>query len=121
MDAKSLAKKLLAADPAILRVLILDKKGEALAHVYSETYPKKARLGSETEQKLGAKDMLTFAMFEQAEGNYGTIDFILLAFKDAKVMLMRNEKQGFNVAARILRSANAEYLHTKLDPILNKS
>ena len=119
MNAESLAKKLLASDQAILRVLVLGKTGEELAHVYSKAYPKRDRLGTETEKKFGELDTVTLAMFKQAESRYGTADFILLAFKNAKVMLMRSEKQGFYLAVRILRSANAEYLHTKLEPILN--
>jgi|GEM_PF-819983 len=118
MDAASLAEKLLATDPTILRVLVLDKQGQEIAHVYSEAYPEKARLGTEAEKKFGNIDTLTLQMFEQAEKKYGTMNFILLAFRDAKVILIQNKKHGFYLALRILRSANAEYLCSKLEPII---
>jgi hypothetical protein len=121
MGMESLAERVLAADPTILRVLVLSATGEELAHVYSETYSEKARLGGEVETRFGEIDSLTIAMFAQAEKNYGTMEFILLAFKEAKVMLLRNGKLGVYLALRIRRSADAEYLRTILEPIFNGS
>ncbi len=121
MDAASLAEKLLATDPTILRVLVLDELGQEITHVYSGKYPEKARLGTEAEKRFGTIDTITLQMFEQAEKKYGTMDFILLAFKDAKVMLIQDKKHGLYLALRILRSANAEYLRIKLEPIISRT
>lgn len=118
LDAESLGREVLSADPAILRVLVLDKQGDVLARVYSEEYPQKARLGKDAEEKVARLDILTIQMFQQVESIHGSIDFILLAYKGAKVMLMHSKKHGVFLAARILRSANAEYLHAKVEPIL---
>ncbi len=118
MDAESLAKKILAADPAILRVLVIDEQGGEVAHVDSEAYGKKDRLGMEEEKKVARLDSLAIGMFQQEEKVYGAMDFILLAFKESKVMLTYSQKHGVYLALRILRSANAEYLHTKIRPIV---
>jgi hypothetical protein len=118
MGMDSLAEKILAADPAILRVLVLDAEGNRLAHVYSERYPEKKRLAERAEKRLAQIDSLTVSMFAQAEKSYGPLSFVLIAFKEAKVMLMRNMKLGVYVALRLPRSANAEYLHTILEPII---
>ena len=118
LDAESLGKKLLSADPAILRVFVLDRAGRELAHVYSEAYPKEERLGRESEIRLESLDIAALEMFKQAEQDHGPLDFILLVFKDAKVMLMQSKAQGLYLAIRILPSANAESLRTRLEPIL---
>jgi hypothetical protein len=99
-------------------VLIIDKQGGELAHLYSNKYLEKARLGIETEAKVARLDSVALGMFQQQEKYYGSMDFILLAYKEAKVMLMYSKKHGVFLAARILRSANAEYLHTRIEPIL---
>jgi hypothetical protein len=118
VDPEFLGKKILAVDPAILRVFVLDQQGGELAHVYSETYPEKERVDAEAETKFARLDSISLGMFQQQEKFYGAMDFILLAYKEAKLMLMYSEKHGVHLAARIICSANAEYLHTKVRAIL---
>ena len=108
----------MAADPIILRVLILDKMGNELAHVYSEAYPPKARLGKETEEEYGRIDTLFIEAFSQEEKSYGKMDFILIAYETTKVMLMPSRKNDAFVAVRIPRSANVEYLSNKVKQII---
>jgi hypothetical protein len=118
-NPEQLGAEVLAADRSFLRVLVLDKTGGELAHVYSRNYPPKARLGKETEEKYGFIDILFLETFAQEEKSYGKMNFILLVFETAKVMLMQSRKEGVYLAARIPRAANAEYLFTKVKPILN--
>lgn len=101
-------------------MLVVDKSGAELAHVYSEAYPEKARLGKQAEEKVARLDALAIGMFQQKESLYGPMRFILLAYEETKVMLMHSKKHEVYLAARILRSANAEYLHTKIEPILDQ-
>ena len=102
-----------------MRVLVLDKAGREIAHVYSQSYPPKARLGKEAEEKYGLIDTLFLETFAQEEKSYGTMNFILVVFETTKVMLMRSRKEGVYLAARIPRAANAEYLFAKVKPILD--
>ena len=99
-------------------MLVLSKTGEELAHVYSRNHPPKARLEKETEGKYGLIDTLFLETFAQEEKSYGKMNFILLVFETTKVMLMQSKKEGVYLAARIPRAANAEYLFTKVKPIL---
>jgi hypothetical protein len=114
----SLGSRVLAADPIILRVLVLDKMGNELAHVYSEAYPPKARLGKETEEAYGRIDTLFMEAFSQAEKSNGKMNFILIAYETTKVMLMPSRKNDVFLAVRIPRSANVEYLSNKVKQII---
>ena len=121
LNAESLSQKILSADPAILRVFIIDEKGKELTHVYSKELPKKARLGKKAEEMVAGRDVLALGMFQQEESFYGSMDFILIAYKGTKVMLMYSKKHRVYLAARILRSGNVEYLHTKIEQVLKQS
>jgi len=122
LSAESLSRKILSADAAILRVLIIDEEGKELAHVYSKELPKRARLGKKAEEMVAGRDVLALGMFQQEEESlYGSMDFILLAYKKTKVMLMYSKKHRVYLAARILRSGNVEYLHTKIEQVLKQS
>ena len=102
-----------------MRVLVLSKTGEELAHVYSRNYPSKARLRRSTEERYGFIDTLFLETFVQEEKSYGPMSFILVVFETTKVMLMQSRKEGVYLAARIPRAANAEYLFTKVKPVLD--
>lgn len=114
-----MGREILAVDPAFLWVVILNEKGETLSHVYSEKYTVRMRLGKQTKERLGAVDTVFLEAASQAERWYGKMDFILLAYGKAKVMLMYSKRQGVYLAARISRSAMAEHLYAKVRPVLS--
>ncbi len=120
-DAASLGREILAVDPAFLWVVILNEKGETLAHVYSEKYTARIRLGKQTRERLGALDTVFLEATSQAEKWYGKMDFILLAYGKAKVMLTYSKRHGVYLAAKIPRSAMAEHLYPKVKPVLSRS
>jgi hypothetical protein len=120
-DAESLGREVLAVDPAFQWVVVLNEEGETLAHVYSEKFTARMRLGRQTKERLGAVDTVFLEAASQAEKWYGRMDFILLAYRKAKVMLMYSKRHGVYLAARIPRSAVAEHLDLKLKRAFNRS
>ena len=116
-----MGREILGADPAILWVVVLNEKGDTLAHVYSDRYTLRMKLGKQTRERLGALDTVFLQAGSQAEKWYGRMDFILLAYRNAKVMLMHSRKHGVYLAAKIPRSAMAEHLYPKVKAALSKS
>jgi hypothetical protein len=121
LDAEAIGREILATDSAFMWVVVLNEKGETLAHVHSEkrTNPK-VKLGKQAKDRLGALDAVLLAGATQAEKWYGKEDFILLAYRRAKVMLMPSKKHGVYLAARIPSSAMAEHLYAEVKSVLGK-
>ncbi len=117
---EALGKEVLAADPSFLWVVVLNQKGETLSHAFSEKYEARVRIENQTRERLGVLDTVFLEATAQAERWYGKIDFILLAYKRAKIMLMYSKKHEVYLAARIPRSAMAEHLYPKVEHMLNK-
>ncbi len=115
----SIAKKVLGSDPTLLWVVILNEKGETLAHVYSDSNATKVKLGKKTKERLGALDTIFLEASTRAEKWYGSMDFILLAYRKAKIMLMFSKKRGVYLATKIPRSAMAEHLYPKVRHVLD--
>jgi len=114
----SLGREIRAADPAFLWLVILNDKGETLARVSSEKYTARMRIRKQTQERLGTIDTVFLGATAQAERWYGRRDFILLAYRRAKVMLMFSEKHGVYLAAKIPRSAMTEHPYPKVRHIL---
>jgi hypothetical protein len=113
--------EVLAIDPAFQWVVVLNEKGETLAHVYSDEFTARKKVGKGTEERLGAVDTVLLKAASQAEKWYGSMNFILLAYRKTKVMLMHSKRRGVYLAARIPASAAAERLYLKVKPVLDKS
>jgi len=117
-NPESLAKRVLSRDPAFQWVTVLDGKGDTLAHAYAESYTKRVKISQQTKERLGVVDTVFLGAATKAEKWYGKMDFILLAYKRAKVMLIFSEGYGLYFAVKIPRFAMAEHLYPKIKPIL---
>lgn len=116
-SVESLGRKVLAADPTFLWVVVVNDKGETLAQVYSK-HIAKTTLRKQTKERLGTLDTVLLEAFSRAEKWYGRIGFLLLAYKNANVMLMYSRRHGVYLVAKVARSGNAEYLYAKVKPLL---
>ncbi|MBI3840689.1 MAG: hypothetical protein HY297_01835 [Thaumarchaeota archaeon] len=119
-NPESVAKKILERDPAFQWVVVLDAHGDTIAHVYSESYKDRIKVAKQTQERLGAVDTVFLAAAAGAEKWYGKMEFILLAYNKAKVMLMYSEKHDAYFAAKIPRSSMAEHLYPKVCSILGR-
>ncbi len=117
-NPESLARRILNRDAALQWVTVLNGKGDTLAHVYSESYTKRVRMAQQTRERLGVVDTVFLGAATKAERWYGKMEFILLAYRKAKVMLIFSERYGLYFAVKIPRSAMAEHLYPKVRPIL---
>ena len=113
-----MAKEVLDLDPALLWVMVFTTSGEIEAAVYSK---QGARPGVEedTRKRLAILDTLFLEAYSQAEKWYGKTDYLLLAYAEAKIMLLRRRDGSSMLAAKLNRSALAEYLVPKIEKIFN--
>ncbi|QQG48091.1 MAG: hypothetical protein HY247_04845 [archaeon] len=120
LSPKELAKRVLKADGAFQWVVVLSSRGETLAHEYSEGYAERIPVAKDTRERLGVVDAVFLEAAMNAEKWYGKMEFILLAYRKAKVMLTYVQESEAYIAVKIPRSAMAEHLFPKLKSALGK-
>ena len=116
--ADALARKIIALDPAFHWVVLLDEAGGVLAQVYSESYTERTPVSKATQERLGAVDAVFLSAAAKAEKWYGQMEFILLAYRDAKVMLVYGKRDKLYLVAKVPRSTLAEHLFAKVSSVL---
>jgi hypothetical protein len=118
LDAESLGRKILAADPAFHRVLVLGRTGETLARVYADGPTEEVGDEKRLKEMLGDRDAVILGASSRAEPLYGRLNFMLLAYESWNVMLMYSPAEEVYLSARIPLSANAEYLYGTIEPMI---
>ncbi|MBI3859702.1 MAG: hypothetical protein HY296_05620 [Thaumarchaeota archaeon] len=118
LKPEALAKAVMESDDAFAWVMVLDERGEALAHVYSQYKGGGVKIREKTKERLGALDAIFLQSFSQAEKWYGAMEFILLAYGRTKILLMYSKRRKIYLAAKISRSAMAELLFRKVRALL---
>ncbi len=108
-------------DPAFQWVVVLDGRGQTLVTVYSERYTKRRKLEEQTKERLGALDTVFLEATAQAEKWYGKTNFILIAYKKAKILLTYSGVHDVYLAVRVSPSALAEHLFPKVELALKRS
>lgn len=119
-EVEMLGRRILESHPDIAWVTVLDENGETLFHGQGRGHPPMAKIGKETRARLGFIDAVFLKAFTQGEKWYGKMDFVVLAFRTTKVMLMRDRRRNLYLAMRMPRSGNATYLHHRIEAVLNE-
>jgi hypothetical protein len=119
-DAKTLAKAVLKADPSLEWVTVFDENGELLSYARSDRISADPPVSEETISKLLALDAVTLAAFRRAEEWYGETDFVLMAHRNAQVILVADRARRMVVAAMTGRSGNPEYLFARIKSVLGR-
>jgi len=107
---------ILGCDPSILSVFVLAKEGGVSAVARSSLLPDEAQADQQTLHQLGSVATVILSAAAKAEKIFGETEFILGAFKDGKILLLRVKEQG--LAVRLSPTANAELIYGKISKIL---
>ncbi len=116
--AKRLAKQVLECDPAVLSLMVLDKKGQVLAVDRSVRLPEGEYIDDDALPKLAVVAKLIMGAAANVAEYTGRIQFLVGGFKNQKVLLIDLQEYDMVLAMRLARSANAEYVSNKIGETL---
>jgi hypothetical protein len=105
-------------DPSVLSVFVLGREGGVSSVARSSQLPKEAQADQQTIQHLGTLGTVILGAATQAEGIFGNTEFILGAFQNGKILLVKLPRYEAALALRLARSANPEYVYGKISEIL---
>jgi hypothetical protein len=111
-------RAMVECDPSVLSVFVLGKAGGISSVVRSSHLPKEDQADPLTLQHLGTVGTVILGASTKAEQIFGSTEFILGAFKNGKILLVKLTKYDTSLAVRLTRSANAEYVYGKISEIL---
>jgi hypothetical protein len=108
------------SDPSVLSVFVLGRGGGVSSVVRSSQLPKEAQADEQTLQHLGTVGTVILGASTKAEQIFGGTEFILGAFKNGKILLVKLPSYDTSLALRLTRSANAEDVYRKISEILTQ-
>jgi hypothetical protein len=117
-EPKKLASTILECDESLEWVTVANDRGEPLSNVRSPRFKLVAGVDRDTKIRLGVLDAVTLRAYSRTEGWYGTLQYALLAYDKALVLLVRDRKHKLLFAIKTQRSQNPEYLFAKVKEAL---
>jgi hypothetical protein len=117
----SILRAMVECDPSVLSVFVLGREGGISSVARSSQLPKEAQADQRTLQHLGTLGTVILGAAAKAEEIFGNTEFILGAFNNGKILLVKLPRYEAALALRLTRSANAEYVYGKISEILAQS
>jgi hypothetical protein len=114
----ALVRSIVDCDPSILAVLVLRKEGGVSSVARSPQLPEEAQADLHTIQALGTVGTVILGAAENAEKLFGEMEFVLGAFKNGKILLVKVPGYDVALAVRLTRLARTEYVYAKISKIL---
>jgi hypothetical protein len=111
-------RAMVECDPSVLSVYVLRREGGISSVVRSSRLPKEAQADEQTLQHLGTIGTVILGAATKAEGIFGGTEFILGAFKNGKILLVKLPTHDTALAVRLTQSASAEHVYEKITEIL---
>ena len=118
MLGESVLRAIVECDPSVLSVYVLRREGGVSSVVRSSRLPKEAQADGQTLQHLGTIGTVILGAATKAEGIFGGTEFILGAFKNGKILLVKLPTYDAALGVRLTQSASAEHVYGKIAEIL---
>jgi hypothetical protein len=115
---ESVLRAMVECDPSVLSIFVLGREGGVSSVARSSQLPKEAQADQRTLQHLGTVGTVILGASTKAEEIFGGTEFILGAFKNGKILLVKLPRYDTALAVRLTRSANTEYVYGKITEIL---
>ena len=115
---ESVLRAMVECDPSVLSVYVLGKEGGVSSVVRSSRLPEEEQADQQTLYHLGTIGTVILSGAAKAEAIFGSTEFILGAFKNGKILLVKSPRYDTALGVRLTRSANAEYVYGKISEIL---
>jgi hypothetical protein len=115
---ESVLRAMVECDPSVLSVYVLGREGGVSSVVRSSRLPKEAQADEQTLRHLGTIGTVILGAAVKAEGIFGSTEFILGAFKNGKILLVKLPTYDTAFAVRLTQSASAEHVYEKITEIL---
>jgi hypothetical protein len=111
-------RAMVECDPSVLSVFVLGREGGVSSVARSSKLPKEAEADQLTLQHLGTLGTVILGASTKAEEIFGKTEFILGAFKNGKILLVKLPRYDVSLAVRLARSASTEEVYGKITEIL---
>jgi hypothetical protein len=119
--ADGIAKDLTDCDPSVLSVIVMGEVGQVLSVSRSSRLPESEHVDLELIPLFGVVAKTILGAANNAAQVMGETELIIGVFKRQKVLLMSLQEHNLSLALRLTRSANAEYVYSKIMAILKSS
>jgi hypothetical protein len=120
--AERLARDVIECDPSILSLLVVDtKKGRLLTAASSKDLPDTEQITPGVLERLGTVAYLIWGAAGNATELTGGREFIIGAFKSELILMVNLIGYDMFLVLRLIRSSNAEHVHTKIASLLDVS
>lgn len=106
-----LAKEILKCDDVILGVLVTDLKGKVLSFVESERIPEAFKERLKNMERHAKQVAVMLAAVGQGDQQVGAAEFVIINFKNMKLLLIPFPEHGISVAVGLPRSALGERIY----------
>lgn len=113
-------RAMVECDSSVLSVYVLGRGGGVSSVMRSSQLPTEAQADQQTLQHLGTIGTVILGAAAKAEEIFGGTEFILGAFKNGKILLVKLPGYDTALAVRLTQSASTEDVYGKISEILAK-
>jgi hypothetical protein len=115
--ALSLANQLMDSDGAIIGMIVVDKKGKALAYSSRTKKGIKGGFGSEETKRVGIVEYMALGLAPRPGQDTGPSEYVMFVYEKNKILVTELPRFGVIIGAMLTRSSNAEFI---LNRVLTK-